>query len=321
MTVTPRSAARRLATVTVIVCLLTTLFVGLWGCTVSTLDVVEADLGVPSTEAALREALASPIGPIKFTKVTAATWSVDRSGLINLNHPKAIAAGLEDGLEPIEIYTYLLRHPEHGAVLIDSGLSADFATAEGSPAIGWLVKQAMGTDRLEVLTTTEALMREHALALTAVLLTHLHLDHIMGVSAVDSDTPVITGPRETNTRAFTHVATQGTTDRLLGDRILQTWRFGPEGVIDVFGDGSLWAIHAPGHTEGSTAFIARTTQGTHLMLGDVTHTAWGWRNGVEPGTYSHDQPASAVALQRLIDLANDFPELTAHPGHQSLPTQ
>jgi glyoxylase-like metal-dependent hydrolase (beta-lactamase superfamily II) len=30
-----------------------------------------------------------------------------------------------------------------------------------------------------------------------------------------------------------------------------------DGISDVFGDGSLWAIWVPGHTPGSIAFLAR----------------------------------------------------------------
>ncbi len=68
----------------------------------------------------------------------------------------------------------------------------------------------------------------------------------------------------------------------------------------------------------ATAYLARTPQGPQLMLGDVTHTRWGWNNGVEPGTFSEDQPRSVVSLQRLKELAATHPTVQAHPGHQSL---
>jgi glyoxylase-like metal-dependent hydrolase (beta-lactamase superfamily II) len=88
-------------------------------------------------------------------------------------------------------------------------------------------------------------------------------------------------------------------------------------VIDVFGDGSLWAIQSPGHTPGSTAYLARTTKGPQLMIGDATHTRWGWDNGVEPGTYSEDGPLSVVSLQKLLELSASHPAMTVHPGHQN----
>ena len=117
---------------------------------------------------------------------------------------------------------------------------------------------------------------------------------------------------------------QGTTDRFLpGLGPLREWPFAPDsagrfsGVLDVFGDGSLWALHVPGHSPGSTAFLVRTPEGPRLLLGDANHTRWGWHNGVEPGTFSNDQPQSALSLKTLLELAKQFPQVEVHPGHQS----
>jgi N-acyl homoserine lactone hydrolase len=99
---------------------------------------------------------------------------------------------------------------------------------------------------------------------------------------------------------------------------LQEWQFGPEGIIDIFGDGSVWALHTPGHTPGATAYLVRSTTGTQLLIGDATHTKWGWENGVEPGTYSLDIPQSVKSLSMLKQLAQDHPAVIVHPGHQSL---
>jgi glyoxylase-like metal-dependent hydrolase (beta-lactamase superfamily II) len=99
---------------------------------------------------------------------------------------------------------------------------------------------------------------------------------------------------------------------------LLEWQFGEEGIVDVFGDGSFWALHTPGHTPGATAYLAMTTQGPELMIGDATHTRWGWENGVEPGTYSADIPLSAKSLAKLKSLAESQPTLNVHPGHQAL---
>jgi glyoxylase-like metal-dependent hydrolase (beta-lactamase superfamily II) len=116
-----------------------------------------------------------------------------------------------------------------------------------------------------------------------------------------------------------NAVTQGTTDRLLVNVAeLQEWQYPESGVIDIFGDGSVWAIHSAGHTPGATAYLARTTTGPQLMLGDTTHTKWGWENGVEPGAFSTDIPQSVISLDRLIKLAKANPLLQVHPGHQSL---
>jgi glyoxylase-like metal-dependent hydrolase (beta-lactamase superfamily II) len=89
-------------------------------------------------------------------------------------------------------------------------------------------------------------------------------------------------------------------------------------VLDVFGDGSLFALHVPGHTRGSTAFLARTLAGPKLLTGDACHTAWGWVHGVEPGSFSTDGPRSVGSLAALRALAAEHPEIEVHLGHQSL---
>jgi len=90
-------------------------------------------------------------------------------------------------------------------------------------------------------------------------------------------------------------------------------------VLDVFGDGTVWALAVPGHTPGSTAYLARTPTGPVLLVGDACHTAWGWENGVEPGKFSADLPKSADSLARLKRLVARHPEIDVRLGHQALP--
>jgi N-acyl homoserine lactone hydrolase len=294
------------------------------GCAASHHPTTLGKLGTPASSDAMLALIDEP-GPIEVEKILAANWMVLRSGLINLDHPSAKEAGLEDGDEPIEIYFYVLRHPEFGTYIVDSGLETGFRAPDSSPRLSWLVKTAMKMDTLDVKKTTGEWLAEQSSPLAGVFLTHLHLDHIMGLPDVPSDTPVYTGPGETDASLFLNGFSRGTTDRLLGGvGSLREWPFEPDpadrfaGVLDVFGDGSLWALHVPGHTPGSTAFLVRTPGGSQLLLGDATHTRWGWENGVEPGSFSLDQPQSAESLRKLLDLAEQFPQMRVHPGHQSL---
>ena len=92
--------------------------------------------------------------------------------------------------------------------------------------------------------------------LAGVLLTHLHLDHLLGLPDVPRGTPLYAGPGET------------------------------------------------------------TPRGPVLFTGDACHTRFGWEHGVEPGTFSLDQPGSETSLMTLEDLARRHPQLEVHLGHQ-----
>jgi N-acyl homoserine lactone hydrolase len=74
-----------------------------------------ANLGHESTHAALVESLKNP-GPIYFEKITGANWQVPLSGLLNLDHPKAVSEGLVDKPEDIQLFLYVIRHPSKGSL-------------------------------------------------------------------------------------------------------------------------------------------------------------------------------------------------------------
>jgi glyoxylase-like metal-dependent hydrolase (beta-lactamase superfamily II) len=161
--------------------------------------------------------------------------------------------------------------------------------------------------------------------LDGVLLTHMHLDHVSGMPDVPKGTPIYAGPGETSERALTNLVVQPNIDRELDGQVaISEWQYQADpdgrfdGVIDVFGDGSLWALRVPGHTAGSTAYLARTASGPVLMTGDTCHTAWGWKNGVEPGSFTSDHASNVKSLEKLRTLAAEHPAMSVRLGHQQL---
>ncbi|HEB89509.1 MAG TPA: MBL fold metallo-hydrolase, partial [Deltaproteobacteria bacterium] len=249
-----------------------------------------ASLGEARASHDLLAVVAEP-GPVEVETVKAADWVVARSGLINLDHPRARAAGLVDGDEPISIFFHVLRHPRFGLFIVDSGIHRGFLDPDRDDRVGWLVGSVMRTSELEIETTTADWLAAQGEPLAGVFLTHLHLDHVMGLPDLPGSTPVYVGPGEPEAARFLHLFTRGTIDAMLGEQgALREWPFTADpdgrfaGVIDVFGDASVWAIHVPGHTPGSTAFLVRTPTGPILLTGDASHTRWGWENGVEPGS-------------------------------------
>ena len=292
------------------------------GCETTNLEAVPAQLGKASSMEQLRASLTRP-GTIEFTKHLSANWEINLSGLLNLEHPKAIEAGLEDRSEPIEIYLYSLSHPTKGNYLIDSGVSEKLLPGSTESDLSYLIEMGMGIDAIKVNSTTKSIASKLDEGVKGVFLTHIHLDHILGVSDLPKDTPVYIGPGDAGLTNVTNAMVQGSTDRLLSNAgILREWQFKSgdaeqTSVIDIFGDGSVWAIHAPGHTPGTTAYLINSTEGPQLLTGDASHTRWGWEHQVEPGTFSENPQQSVISLNMLQQLVKEFPKIKVHLGHQS----
>jgi glyoxylase-like metal-dependent hydrolase (beta-lactamase superfamily II) len=293
-------------------------------CKLTTHPVQPSATGTPSSSEALLAVIDQP-GPIQVETVNSADWTIDRSGLINLEHPKAKAAGLQEGMETIQIYFHALRHPERGLFIVDTGVETALRDDPDHAAVNGRVADAFGVERMKFHKPLGEYLEAAGAPLRGVLLTHMHADHILGLPDVPEDAALYVGPGEASARGVANIVVQGITNHLLVNKAaLQELQFQPDrsgrfdGVIDLFGDKSLWAISVPGHTPGSLAFIARTPQGPVLMTGDTCHTAWGWQNEVEPGGFTVDPEKNVRNLKRLEQLVREHPATSVRLGHQSL---
>jgi N-acyl homoserine lactone hydrolase len=288
----------------------------------TTHQTVPASLGKPLSSSAM-EALIEKPGPIEVRTVASSDWKADLSGLINLKDPKAVQAGLEDHEEPIQIYTHLLRHPTQGFFMIDTGVSKQFAEDPKSVGVPWVLRNFAKMDKLQVREDALSAIKSEGVPLKGVFMTHLHFDHISGMPDVPKDVPFYTGPGEAEEKKFENVVVQGMENRFFDGRpAIQELQFTKdpdgklEGVIDVFGDGSLFAILTPGHTSGHVSYLARTPTGPVLFTGDACHTRWGWEHGVEPGSFTFDRESERKSLLQLKALSERHPKMIVRLGHQ-----
>jgi N-acyl homoserine lactone hydrolase len=287
--------------------------------------VQRAALGTPTSAAAMEAVIDEP-GPVTVESVVAADWAVSRAGLIDLDNPKARAAHLVDGDEPIVIQFHALRHPTRGLWLVDTGVERALRDDPKHSVLGaTFLARFLHLDKLKVREDTASWLAAHHETPAGVLLTHLHLDHVSGMRDIPASTPVYVGRGEARSRAALHWFLRGPTDAALeGKGPLRELAFEPDpsgtfdGVIDLFGDRTVFAIWVPGHTAGSVAYLARTPKGPVLFTGDACHTAWGWKNDVEPGTFSEDRARNAVSLDRLEKLVKRHPHIDVRLGHQIL---
>ncbi len=291
-------------------------------CTGTSHPVGPPTLGTPRSSRDLLALLDVP-GPVEVETVASADWAVPRKGLVNLDRPRARAAGLADGLEPIQVYFHALRHPTRGLFLVDTGIERALRDRPAEAAFRGLVASRMHMELLRPREPVGDWLAAHGEPVRGVLLTHLHPDHLTGMADVPPGTPVYLGPGEAEARSLVGPLLRPHVDRALaGKPALSPWPFAAEpggafeGVVDVLGDGTVWALWVPGHTPGSTAYLVRTPRGPVLLTGDACHTRWGWENGVEPGTFSDDVPRSAASQERLRRLVAEHPSVEVRPGHQ-----
>lgn len=278
-------------------------------------SVVSSDLGTSISSSTMEAHLDEP-GPISVETMVAADWTVPRAGVVDLNAPAAKAEGLGDAPEPIHVFLHVLVHPTRGTFLVDTG-ARTAALPDG------IYARAMHTDRIGVRRSTAAWLATAGRPVSGVLLTHLHVDHVLGATDLADDVPFYVGEGEARARSPTNFVVAPVVDALLERKTpLRELHFERDadgrfdGVLDLFGDGTLFALSVPGHTRGSVAFVARTLNGPVLFTGDACHTRWGWENGVAAGDYSLDRVQAHASLERLRALAARHPTLDVRLGHQ-----
>lgn len=278
----------------------------------STHPVAPANLGAPATESAIVEAMARP-GAVAFEKIVAADWhfpNTTRAPGTSEWHIRDLDA---------QIYFYAIRHPTRGLYLIDAGMPADHEAHMG-PILRGVVRNDYG---YQLRTATEQWVSEHG-APRGVFVTHLHYDHVLGVAPLDRAIPVYVGPHDgAQTNFFYRFINQPTREALRG-RTVYEWRFAEPpanelAALDIFGDGSVFALHTPGHTPGSTAYLVNSADGPQLVTGDAAHSREAWTGKLEEATgFEPDLPQIFASRAALQALAARIPDIHVHPGHQSL---
>jgi N-acyl homoserine lactone hydrolase len=236
--------------------------------------VMAADLGAPARTSVMEASLKGS-GMVTFQRVAFARWTGGRGSFIDRNDPRT--AAVPKGSEEATIYAYVLDHPRFGRVLIDSGVSADL-----EPRLSWVMRRGVRDLNVRIDQTTGQWLAGQT-PLRAVFLTHLHFDHIGGLIDLPVTTPVYVGAGDAEDHSRLNLLLGSPADAILsGYGPLREWTFRADpdgmfqGVLDVFGDGSVWALKVPGHSPGSTAYLINATDGPKLVVGDAVSTRLGW---------------------------------------------
>ncbi len=152
-------------------------------------------------------------------------------------------------------------------------------------------------------------MVERGLEAEAVLLTHGHFDHILGIPGLREEWPDLV--------VYCHPADmgEGDTAHIFGGDFPTVRSFGDitayrEGDVVRVADLDVEVLETPGHTPGSVTLRAEDV----LFTGDTLFAGSMGRTDLPGG----DEAAMMRSLRRLAELEGDYQVLPGHEGRSTL---
>jgi glyoxylase-like metal-dependent hydrolase (beta-lactamase superfamily II) len=87
--------------------------------------------------------------------------------------------------------------------------------------------------------------------------------------------------------------------------------------VDLFHDGSFWAIDTHGHTRGHVSYLINGKDRIVLLAGDASITALGFSIGVESGSYSENMADTKVSFDKLKNFTATYSQVEMIFGHEA----
>ena len=235
----------------------------------------------------------------------------------------ALGTGASRGSEErVPVPSFLIRHPGVGPILVDTGLHPSVAS-DPRHNMG---RSAAPYFELEEGHDLTSQLRARGVGpgdVTAVILTHLHLDNASAISEFPESIFVVSADewREAAERpklrhgyrtqhydhAFDYVTVDFDSDPIES--------YGPFGrTFDLFGDGSVRLAFTPGHSAGHMSVICRLPRRDFVVCGDAAYTWQEFEGGSEPH-HVQDRHNWQRSVKEMRAYRESYPYALIVPGH------
>lgn len=243
---------------------------------------------------------------------------VKLSNPFNIKHPSC--SGMKDEDITVPVFAYLLHHEKYGYFLIDSGTDSSYVNNPYGGMKGLLVQKVMPKTELESNQAIEKQLPKDVLEqINAVFFTHLHFDHTAGLTALPKSIPYIAAKGE---RSY-FIKGILETNHFNSNDIIYTIDFDsdyaenfPVGKsVDLFGDGTVWAISTHGHSKGHISYLINSKEGPIFIAGDLATLNKCIELGVGSGTSSLDINKAQKSLENAMLFLKQNTDVKVWCGH------
>jgi glyoxylase-like metal-dependent hydrolase (beta-lactamase superfamily II) len=231
----------------------------------------------------------------------------------------------------------VLEHPSHGLCLFDTGYSSHFVEATRpfpERLYAWVTPVSISSEQTAVRQL--ARLGYTASDVRYVFISHFHADHISALAdfpmarfrflpaayAAVRQLGRLQALRRGVLRALIPRDFEQRADPLGDTRPVQLPRqCAPfDTGVDVFGDGSCYAVELPGHARGQLGLFVRDhDERLYFLVADACWTRAGYEERVRPhpvtGLLFDDTRQYHATLDRLAELHRREPAVTIVPSH------